>query len=269
MGGGGVRVIAINSIQAKREVEAMAVLLETSAGDLVIDLFVEDCPKAAKNFLKLCKIKYYNGCLFFNLQANYIIQTGDPSSTGKGGTSVYGKLYGDQAVSFEDEFCKHRRHDKVGLVSMANTGKHTNKSQFFFTLRANDLSHLDDKHTVFGEVAEGLDVLEKLNQLFCDEEGRPYQDVRIKHTHILDDPFPDPPELEIPASSPERVIPIEERIPARIPYEQNLDETEVRNEEELEASIKRKEALSRAIVLEMTGDIPDAEVKPPDEVLYV
>ena len=86
---------------------------------------------------------------------------------------------------------------------------------------------------MFGEVAEGLDVLEKLNLLFCDEEGRPYQDVRIKHKHILDDPFPAPPELEIP----------EERIPARIPYEQNQDETEVRNEEELKRSLVKGDSL--------------------------
>eukprot|EP01041_Mallomonas_annulata_P005688 gene5688-11475_t len=248
----------------------MAVLLDTSAGDLVIDLYTEDCPIATKNFLKLCKIKYYNGSLFFNLQPNYIIQTGDPTGTGKGGMSVYGKLYGDQAICFQDEIKKNLRHNKIGLVSMANSGENTNRSQFFITLRGEDLSHLDDKHTIFGEIAEGMEVLEKLNNLYCDEDGRPYQDVRIKHSHVLDDPFPDPPSLDIPPSSPARDAPEEETVSRRVPYEEGLEQApDSRTEEELELSIKRKEALSRAIVLEMTGDIPDAEVKPPDEVLFV
>jgi peptidyl-prolyl cis-trans isomerase-like 4 len=100
--------------------------------------------------------------------------------------------------------------------------------------------------------------------------GRPYQDVRIRHSFVLDDPYPDPPQLDIPPASPERLIPEEETVKRRIPYETNLDEAvDSRTEEELDRSIKRKEAQSRAIVLEMTGDIPDAEAKPPVEVLFV
>ena len=68
----------------------MAVLLETSKGDLVIDLYVSEAPQACKNFLKLCKIKYYNNCLFFDVQRDFIMRTGDPTNTGKGGSSVYG-----------------------------------------------------------------------------------------------------------------------------------------------------------------------------------
>jgi peptidyl-prolyl cis-trans isomerase-like 4 len=248
----------------------MSVLLETSAGELVIDLFVEEAPLATKNFIKLCKIKYYHGCLFFNVQANYIAQVGDPTGTGRGGMSVYGHMYGDQATTFNDEIVPSRKLNKVGLVCMANTGPNTNKSQFFITMRGDDLQHLEGKHTVFGEVAEGLDILSVINNLFCDETGRPYQDLRIKHTHILDDPFPDPAQLEVPPSSPIRERPEEELVNRRIPFEESLDTVAgERTEAELEQSIKRKEALSRAIVLEMTGDIPDAEVKPPDEVLFV
>ena len=248
----------------------MSVLLETSAGELVIDLFADEAPLATKNFIKLCKIKYYHGCLFYNVQANYIAQVGDPTGTGRGGMSVYGLMYGDQATTFADEIVPARKLNKVGLVCMANTGPNSNKSQFFITLRGDDLQHLEGKHTVFGEVAEGLDILSKINNLFCDESGRPYQDLRIKHTHILDDPFPDPVQLEIPPSSPIRERPEEELVNRRIPFEESLDTVAgERTEAELEQSIKRKEALSRAIVLEMTGDIPDAEVKPPDEVLFV
>lgn len=91
----------------------MAVLLETSLGDLTIDLFVDDCPSTTKNFLKLCKIKYYNNCLFHNIQRNYLIQTGDPTNTGKGGESVYGILFGEQAKYFQDEIKPHIKHAKV------------------------------------------------------------------------------------------------------------------------------------------------------------
>ncbi len=72
----------------------MSVLLETSVGDLVIDLFTGDCPKATKNFLKLCKLKYYNNCLFYEVQKDYLTQTGDPTNTGSGGTSVWGLVSG-------------------------------------------------------------------------------------------------------------------------------------------------------------------------------
>eukprot|EP00947_MAST-08B_sp_MAST-8B-sp1_P006674 g6674.t1 len=74
----------------------MAVMLETSLGMLVIDLYVEETPNACKNFLKLCKTKYYNNHLVFNVQHDFLLQTGDPTATGKGGTSIYGKLYGEQ-----------------------------------------------------------------------------------------------------------------------------------------------------------------------------
>jgi peptidyl-prolyl cis-trans isomerase-like 4 len=181
-------------------------------------------------------------------------------------------MYGDQAICFEDEIKKQRKMDKIGLVCMAHdqAKENANRSQFFITLRAEDLDNLEGKYTIFGEVAEGLDVLQKINELYCDDDGRPYQDVRIKHTHILDDPYPDPDQLEIPPASPEYTRPPEERIKQRIAYEEGIETAvEGRSEAEIEESIKRKEAKARAIVLEMTGDIPDAEIKPPEEVLFV
>ena len=253
----------------------MSVLLDTSAGELVVDLFTDECPLAATNFLKLCKIKYYNGCLLFNVQQNYICQTGDPTGTGVGGQSVYGLLQGGHAACFADEIVKHRKMNKVGLICMAHDTRkeNANRSQFFITLRGEDLDNLEGRHTVFGEVAEGMDVLAKINELYCDGDGRPFQDVRIKHTYVLDDPFPDPAGLIEPPASPvlqDGGIPHVEKVKKRIPYEEGV-ETEVdgRTEAELEESIRKKEAQSRAIVLEMTGDLPDADIKPPDEVLFV
>ena len=158
----------------------MSVLLDTSAGEIVIDLYTDqkDSPIASTNFLKLCKLKYYNNCLIFNIQPNLIAQTGDPTGTGDGGNSLYGILNKEKNRCFDDEIPPPpltRKFDKIGVVAMANSGPNTNRSQFFITLRAEDMSSFDGKYTIFGEVAEGFEVLEKLNNLYCDGEGRSYQ----------------------------------------------------------------------------------------------
>ncbi|XP_031744958.1 peptidyl-prolyl cis-trans isomerase CYP59 isoform X2 [Cucumis sativus] len=152
---------------------------------------------------------------------------------------------------------------------MASAGENLNASQFYFTLR-DDLEYLDGKHTVFGEVAEGLDTLTRINEAYADEKGRPYKNIRIKHTYILDDPFDDPPQLAelIPDSSPDGK-----------PKDEVVDEVRLEDDwvpldeqlgaEELEEVFRAKEAHSRAVVLETIGDIPDAEIKPPDNVLFV
>lgn len=107
----------------------MAVILETSLGDLVIDLHVKECPKAARNFLKLCKIKYYNNCLIHNVQQDFLFQTGDPTGTGRGGDSINGVLYGSQARFFPGEITA-RQHTR-GVVAMSGSHKDANASQFF------------------------------------------------------------------------------------------------------------------------------------------
>ena len=121
-----------------------------------------------------------------------------------------------------------------------------------------------------------MEVLEKINALYCDDDGRPYQDFRIRHTYILDDPFPDPDGLSAlePPASPAAQFPAQERVKRRLAYEEGVSlEADAAaggmTEEELDQSIRRKEAQARAIVLEMTGDLPDADVKPPEEVLFV
>lgn len=170
----------------------MSVLIETSRGDIVIDLHVDACPTACKNFIKLCKTKYYNFALFHNVQPGSLIQTGDPTGTGTGGESVYKRLYGDQATYFDDEIHRRLRHTKAGCVSMASATKNANGSQFFITV-ADEQTHLDDRYTLFGEVAEGLEVAREISNVYADSDGRPYQNIRIRHTIVLDDPFEDPP----------------------------------------------------------------------------
>eukprot|EP00200_Dunaliella_tertiolecta_P012481 CAMPEP_0202388244 /NCGR_PEP_ID=MMETSP1127-20130417/76404_1 /ASSEMBLY_ACC=CAM_ASM_000462 /TAXON_ID=3047 /ORGANISM="Dunaliella tertiolecta, Strain CCMP1320" /LENGTH=420 /DNA_ID=CAMNT_0048989573 /DNA_START=128 /DNA_END=1387 /DNA_ORIENTATION=+ len=243
----------------------MAVLLETSKGDMVVDLFVEDCPITTKNFLKLCAVKYYNNCLFHNVQRNFIAQTGDPTSTGKGGTSIYGLMYGDQARFFEDEKRPNLKHRMRGVVGMASPLPNANASQFYITT-GESLDSLDNKHTIFGQVTEGLDVLEAINEAYVDEAGRPYQNIRIRHTIVLDDPFDTPPELEalIPPASPEPQFGEGDRLEEDwVPIE------DTRPAEEIEEETRKADAHNRAVVLEMIGDLPEADAKPPTSVLFV
>lgn len=234
-----------------------------------MDLFIDKCPLTTKNFLKLCKIKYYNGCLFHTVQKDFTAQTGDPTGTGTGGDSVYKFLYGEQARFFGDEIRVDLKHAKTGTVAMASAGENLNASQFYMTLRDN-LDYLDEKHTIFGEVAEGLETLSRINESFVDEKNRPYKNIRIKHTYILEDPFDDPAQLAelIPDASPEGK-----------PKDEVVDEVRLEDDwvpldeqlsaAELEQVIRSKDARSSAVVLESIGDIPDADIKPPENVLFV
>ncbi|XP_005993416.1 peptidyl-prolyl cis-trans isomerase-like 4 [Latimeria chalumnae] len=244
----------------------MAVLLETTLGDIVVDLYTEERPRACLNFLKLCKIKYYNFCLIHNVQRDFIIQTGDPTGTGRGGESVFCKLYGDQARFFEAEKAPRIKHKKKGTVSMVNNDNDQHGSQFLITTGEN-LDYLDNLHTVFGEVTEGMDVLMKINEAFIDKDFVPYQDIRINHTVILDDPFDDPAGLLVPDRSPE---PTKKQLDSgRIGADEEIEDYKGRSAEEVEEILAEKEAKTRAILLEMVGDLPEADIKPPENVLFV
>ncbi|KAL3997797.1 Cyclophilin type peptidyl-prolyl cis-trans isomerase/CLD family protein [Acanthocheilonema viteae] len=244
----------------------MAVLVETTVGDIVIDLFVKERPRCCLNFLKLCKLKYYNFCQFHAIEQNYIVQTGDPTGTGNGGESIFASLYGDQARYFEPEFVPKLRHTRIGIVSMVNNGANMLGSQFFITLGDN-LDYLDEKHTIFGQVTEGLDVLEKLNQEICDEQNRPFRDIRIAHTVILDDPFDDPKQLCFPSRSPSPTVDLLNV--SQIALDQSLNEEEGKTEEEIQKEIETKDMAAQAQILEMVGDLHYADEKPPDNVLFV
>lgn len=120
-----------------------SVTLHTDVGDVKIELFCEDCPKTCENFLALCASDYYNGSLFHRNIKGFIVQTGDPTGTGKGGNSIWER-------KFEDEFKDNLKHTDRGMVSMANSGPNSNQSQFFFTYAAQP--HLDLKYTLFGRL---------------------------------------------------------------------------------------------------------------------
>ncbi|GFR05891.1 peptidyl-prolyl cis-trans isomerase-like 4, partial [Trichonephila clavata] len=248
------------------KVTKMSIVIETTVGDLTVDLYLKERPNTCLNFLKLCKVKYYNLCIFHKVERNFIAQTGDPTSTGRGGESVFSRIYGDQAVYFEAELKPRLKHEKLGSLSMVNNGNNMNGSQFFFTLGEN-LSYLDEVHTVFGEIVEGFETLLKINEAICDPNNRPYQDIRITHTVVLHDPYDDPIGLELVDASP---IPTKEQLESNyIGADEEVDDTKGKNAEEIEEKIKESEAKARATILEMVGDIPDADVKPPENVLFV
>ncbi|KJX95942.1 peptidyl-prolyl cis-trans isomerase-like 2 like protein [Zymoseptoria brevis] len=167
-----------------RRVRAPAhVRLATSHGSLHFELYPEFAPKAVWNFLTLARRGAYNGVSFHRNIPNFMIQGGDPTGTGRGGSSCWGK-------SFADEFEGPKVCDKRGVVAMANKGKDTNTSQFFILYRA--ARHLDRKHTVFGIVVGGWETLDKLEKVESDDKGRPLGDgCTIEEVSVLVDPFED------------------------------------------------------------------------------
>ncbi|CAL1678451.1 unnamed protein product [Lasius platythorax] len=244
----------------------MAVVIETTIGDFTVDLYIEERPQTTRNFLKLCKLKYYNWNLFHSVQTNFIAQTGDPTGTGKGGESVYGIVLGKEARYYEAEHMPKIKHNRIGLLSMVNCGNNMLGSQFFITL-GSELQSLDNEHCVFGEITEGLEIILKFNEAICDGDQRPYQDIRISHTVILEDPFDDPVGFVVPDRSPE---PTKEALMSdRIGADEAIDDTGGMTVEELTEIQKNKEAKARATILEIVGDIPDADIAPPENVLFV
>ena len=137
-------------------------------------------------------------------------------------------------------------------------------SQFLITLGEN-LDFLDGKAAIFGTVVEGFDALEKVNEAYCDDKGRPLKDIRIRHTAVLDDPFPDPDGLVEPPSSP---LPSKAQLATvRIADDEDLDDD--MDEEAIDKLRREREARAQALTLEIVGDLPFAEVKPPENVLFV
>lgn len=137
-------------------------------------------------------------------------------------------------------------------------------SQFIITL-GDDIEQLDGKAAIFGEVVEGFEVLDKINTAFIDHAGRPLQDIRLLHTVVLDDPFDDPPGLVEPPSSP--VPSAEQKATVRIAHDEVVGENT--DPEQLEKLRREREARAQALTLELIGDLPFAEVTPPEQILFV
>uniref|UniRef100_A0A673MQ13 Spliceosome-associated protein CWC27 homolog n=1 Tax=Sinocyclocheilus rhinocerous TaxID=307959 RepID=A0A673MQ13_9TELE len=167
------------------------VLLKTSAGDIDIELWSKEAPRACRNFTQLCMEGYYDGTIFHRVVPEFIVQGGDPTGTGTGGESIYGR-------PFKDEFHSRLRFNRRGLVAMANAGPHDNGSQFFFTLGRAD--ELNNKHTIFGKVTgDTVYNILRLAEVECDRDERPLNPHKIRSTEVLHSPFDDiiPRELKV------------------------------------------------------------------------
>lgn len=147
-------------------------LIDTSKGQIVIELYQDKAPKTVDNFVKLAKKGFYHGIIFHRVIPNFMVQTGDPTGTGTGGPGY----------DFADEFAPDLRHDGPGVVSMANRGPNTNGSQFFITLAATPW--LDGKHTIFGRVVEGQLVVEQIAAAERNAQDRPATEIAMKQVTI-------------------------------------------------------------------------------------
>ena len=146
------------------------VVMETTQGTLELELKPEVAPKACENMVKLAKKGYYDGIVFHRIIKEFMIQGGDPTGTGTGGESIWGK-------PFEDECTASVTFSKPGLLAMANAGPGTNGSQFFITTV--ETPWLNGNYTIFGEVKKGYDVVQKLEALETGMQDRPVKEHKI------------------------------------------------------------------------------------------
>lgn len=146
------------------------VCFETNAGVIKFNLMPDIAPKACENFVKLIEQGYYNGIIFHRVIPGFMIQGGDPTGTGMGGKSFFGK-------PFEDECVPQVSFHKKGLLAMANAGPGTNGSQFFITTAATPWLHMH--HTIFGEVVDGYDVVESIEKVATDANDKPLKNQTI------------------------------------------------------------------------------------------
>nr|AIT71764.1 peptidyprolyl cis-trans isomerase 10 [Anisakis simplex] len=160
----------------------MSVTLQTTIGDIKLELYCDLCPKTCENFLALCASGYYDNCIFHRNIKDFMVQTGDPTGTGKGGDSIWGG-------PIADELNPELKHDARGVVSMAGNGPNTSKSQFFITYAKQP--SLDLKYTVFGRVIDGFDALDELEKIKVDAKYRPVVEQRIRHVIIHANPIAD------------------------------------------------------------------------------
>ncbi|CAN6448140.1 unnamed protein product [Victoria cruziana] len=163
------------------------VQLHTTHGDLNIELHCDITPRACENFITLCERGYYDGVPFHRSIRNFMIQGGDPTGTGKGGESIWGK-------PFKDELNSKLAHSERGIVSMANSGPHTNGSQFFILYKS--AKHLNGKHTVFGRVVGGLTTLAAMEKVPVNDNDRPLEDIKLVSVTVFINPYTEPDEEE-------------------------------------------------------------------------
>lgn len=151
------------------------VVLETNQGNIEIQLLPVVAPKACENFTGLAEKGYYNGLIFHRVIKDFMLQGGDPTGTGSGGESIWGK-------NFQDETNVDVKFNKPGILAMANSGPNTNGSQFFITTAKTPW--LNSNHTIFGKVVAGYDVVQKIEAVETDGNDRPRQEQKIVKAYV-------------------------------------------------------------------------------------
>jgi len=167
--------VTLDTLMNLKDNEQLVATIETSLGKIEIELYAKEAPKTVKNFVGLALEGYYNGVIFHRVIKDFMIQTGDSTGTGMGGKSIYGK-------DFEDEFVNSLHHNTPGILSMANAGPNTNRSQFFITVAPT--LWLDRKHTIFGKVTDGLDVVYQISNVQTSRGDKPAKDIVMKNVTI-------------------------------------------------------------------------------------
>lgn len=168
--------LQVVSVQQTKPFLGTQAIIQTTMGDVHIRLYYEECPKTVENFVVHSKNGYYDGLIFHRVIKGFMVQTGDPNGDGTGGESIWGE-------NFEDEFNPNLKHDRPYTVSMANCGRNTNGSQFFITTVA--ASWLDNKHTVFGRVFKGMDIVQDIENVKTDSSDKPLIDIKIVTIKII------------------------------------------------------------------------------------
>lgn len=162
------------------------VYLETTLGTIGLEMYTQHAPRTCKNFIELSKQGYYDDTTFHRIIRGFIIQAGDPSGTGYGGTSIYDD-FNDGKNLFKDEqqSLDTLKHTGAGIIAMANTGPNTNGSQFYITLAPTP--SLDGKNVIFGRVISGMGVVERIGQVATDRDDTPTTAVVINKVRVVED----------------------------------------------------------------------------------
>ena len=147
-------------------------IFETNKGNFKIELFEDKAPITTENFIKLANDGFYNGLIFHRVIQGFMIQGGCPERTGRGGPGY----------TIKDEFHPDLKHDCEGILSMANAGANTGGSQFFITVA--QTPHLDNHHSVFGKVIEGMDVVMEISKAQKDRNDRPLSEIKINKVKV-------------------------------------------------------------------------------------
>ena len=167
--------VSINAQTKESPMKNTVVVFETNLGLVEITLMPDVAPKTCENFLGLVNKQYYDGLIFHRIIKSFMIQGGDPTGTGAGGESLWGKPFGDEVTSTV-------KFDKPGLLAMANRGPNTNGSQFFITTAATPW--LNMKHTIFGQVTTGYDIVKKMEAVKTGPNDKPIEQVKILKAYV-------------------------------------------------------------------------------------